>query len=198
MKITIDEDVCKKNGMRWPEVLIAMIIRSGEGISLLIQEMLIEQKIIKDEIENEYLVTQRWTDIVDTILLDSEDAKQPESRLDALIPKLQGIFPEGKKEGTSQYWRGNRREIGIRLKKFFKLYGNTYTDEQILGAATNYVQGFNGRYSYMRVLKYFIWKDDRRPMEDGEIKVIEVSDLANYIENANSDNLKDDWTSQIN
>lgn len=198
MKITIDEDTCKKNGMRWPEVLIAMIIRSGEGIPLLIQEMLAEQKIVRDEIENEYFITQRWADIVDTILLDSEDSKQPELRLDNLIPKLQEIFPEGKKEGTSQYWRGNKREIGIRIKKFFKLYGNTYTDEQILEAARNYVQGFNGRYSYMRVLKYFIWKDDRRVMEDGEIKVIEVSDLANYIENAKSDNLKDDWTSQIN
>ena len=85
------------------------------------------------------------------------------------------------------------------MKKFFKLYDNTYTDEQILNATKNYVTNFNGNYNYMRVLKYFIWKDEKKLHEDGKMGVVEVSDLANYIENADSTNdLKDEWTSTLN
>ena len=82
-----------------------------------------------------------------------------------------------------------KREISLRLKKFFKLYDNTYTDEQILTAAKNYVETFNGQYNYMRVLKYFIWKDEKKLTEDEKIQVVEISDLANYIENANNNKL---------
>ena len=51
----------------------------------------------------------------------------------------------------------------------------------------------------MRVLKYFIWKDEKKLHEDGETKIIEVSELANYIENADqTDDLKEEWTSILN
>ena len=133
------------------------------------------------------------------VLLDSDDESQPEEAVEGLAEKLMKIFPQGKKEGTSQYWRGNKREITLRLKKFFKLYGNHYEYEDILTAAQKYIESFNGRYTYMRVLKYFIWKDEKRVSEDGVLKVIEVSELANYLENAGQeDDLKEDWTSNIN
>lgn len=197
MKISIDEEICKKNGMELDELALCLFLKLTDNIPLLFSNMIKKGILVKEN--KKYLITQRWADVVDSIILDSDEQTQSEERLDNLTVKLQAIFPSGKKEGTSQYWKGNRREIGLRLKKFFKLYGNTYTDEQILEAAESYVKGFNGRYSYMRVLKYFIWKDDRRTMEDGEVKVIEVSDLANYIENAHSiDTMKEDWTSTIN
>ena len=55
------------------------------------------------------------------------------------------------------------------MQKFFKLYGNKYTDEQILKATQDYVSSFNGNYSYMRVLKYFILKDERKSDEKSEL-----------------------------
>lgn len=198
MKISIDENVCKKNKIKFEELLICLLVKLGTKIPEVMDSMVDKEMIVQNE-EGEYLITPRWADNTDTVLLDSDTDMIPESRLDDLIPKLQEIFPEGKKLNTSQYWRGNKREIGLRLKKFFKLYGKNYTDEQILEATSNYVKGFNGNYSYMRVLKYFIWKDERRTMENGELKIIEVSDLANYIENPNSQNtMKEDWTSTIN
>ena len=83
------------------------------------------------------------------------------------------------------------------MKKFFKLYGS-YTDEQILEAARKYVASFNGNYSYMRVLKYFIWKDEVKIDGEGNRYVDEVSDLANWIENSGQANsLTSDWTSNL-
>ena len=200
MKITIDEDVCKKYGMTMSELLMILLVKLGVNILELGEQMADVEMIVPHDIENgKYLVTQRWNDIAENIILDSDKYTQPIDRLDQLVIELQKIFPEGKKEGTSQYWRGNKREISLRLKKFFKLYDNTYTDEQILTAAKNYVETFNGQYNYMRVLKYFIWKDEKKLTEDEKIQVVEISDLANYIENANSINdLKDEWTSTLN
>ena len=200
MKITIDEDVCKKYGMTMSELLMILLVKLGVNILELGEQMADVQMIVPHDTENgKYLVTQRWNDTVENIILDSDKYTQPIDRLDQLVIELQKIFPEGKKEGTSQYWRGNKREISLRLKKFFKLYDNTYTDEQILTAAKNYIETFNGQYNYMRVLKYFIWKDEKKLTEDEKIQVVEISDLANYIENANSINdLKDEWTSTLN
>jgi hypothetical protein len=84
------------------------------------------------------------------------------------------------------------------LKKFFKLYGNKYTDEQITTATQNYVSSFNGRYQYMRVLKYFIWKDEKKVDSEGVGHIEEVSDLAAFIENAGQDKqLREDWMSNM-
>lgn len=200
MKITIDEGVCEKNGIEVGELLMVLIIKLGNNVSELCTQMLNKEIIVTDNnISGNYLITQRWSDITETVLLDSDKDRQSVDRLENLVIQLQAIFPEGKKEGTSQYWRGNKREILLRLKKFFKLYDNTYTDEQILNATKNYVTNFNGNYNYMRVLKYFIWKDEKKLHEDGKMGVVEVSDLANYIENADSTNdLKDEWTSTLN
>lgn len=199
MKITIDEEVCKKYNMTIQEVLASLLVKTTKDIPKLFNDMLTKQIIVNEEnCPGNYLITQRWNDDVDSIILDSDSEQQSPDRLDDLATKLQAIFPQGKKEGTTQYWRGNKREISLKLKKFFKLYGNTYTDEQLLNAAQQYVDSFNGRYSHMRVLKYFLWKDERRTMEDGQVKVIEVSDLATYIENANTgSNIPDDWTSVL-
>lgn len=200
MKITIDEGVCEKNGIEVGELLMVLIIKLGNNVSELCTQMLNKEIIVTDNnISGNYLITQRWSDVAETVLLDSDKDRQSVDRLENLVIQLQAIFPEGKKEGTSQYWRGNKREILLRLKKFFKLYDNTYTDEQILNATKNYVTNFNGNYNYMRVLKYFIWKDEKKLHEDGKMGVVEVSDLANYIENADSTNdLKDEWTSTLN
>lgn len=199
MKITIDEDVCSKYGMSISELIASLLVKTTEDIPQLFDDMLKRQIIVKENgINDKFLITQHWNDVVESIILDSDKDHQPVDRLDNLATKLQAMFPEGKKEGTTQYWRGNKREISLKLKKFFKLYGSIYTDEQILTAAQKYVDSFNGRLSHMRVLKYFIWKDERRTMEDGQIKVVEVSDLATYIENANSETtVSDDWASVL-
>ena len=82
-----------------------------------------------------------------------------------------------------------------RLKLFFKKYGNEFTDEQIVQAAEKYVQGFNGNYQYMRLLKYFIFKE--KVGANGEVEG--DSELISYIENADqTDSLKNDWTSTLN
>lgn len=196
MNISISEDICKKNSLELEEVLAILLIKTGTDIPKLFAKLEEEEKIVKD-VFNNYLITQRWDDVTSTILLDSDKEKQSPERLETLAIQLAEIFPREKKVGTCHYFRGNKKDTILRLKKFFKRYGK-YTDQQILDATRKYVASFNGNYTYMRVLKYFIWKDEKKLDAEGNEYVDEVSDLSNWIENEGSeDKLSNDWTSTL-
>lgn len=111
---------------------------------------------------------------VQNILLDADSYIPKEERLDRLYEAMREYFPHGYKMAPYA-WRGNRKDVTLKLKKFFKMYGNKYTDEQILDATRRYVECFNGDNTHMRILKYFILKDNE-------------SDLATVLENKD-DNL---------
>lgn len=198
MIYTIDTDKCREKGVPLAELWATLFLKFTPSIQTVFEEMLQKQRIVKD-ISQEYLITQPWNDLISEVILNSEPGMPNDSSFETLAEALSEIFPKGKKEGTTQYWRGNKRELSLRLKKFFKLYGNSYTSDQILEAARKYVEGFNGNYIHMRILKYFIWKDSRVTLSDGTTQVVEVSDLANYLENSNQEDcLKEDWTSILN
>ena len=200
MKITIDEDACKKVKLSLPEVLMITLVKTGVNIETLLKQMKEKQILVEEHtlLGTNLLVTQRWSDLSDKALLSADKSVPDNKRLENLAKSLMEVFPAGKKEGTSQYWKGNLRDNTLRLAKFFKLYGDKYTDEQMIEAAKNYVSSHNGKYQYMRVLKYFIWKDTRKVNSEGEGYIEEVSDLAAFIENAkDEENLKDDWMSTM-
>lgn len=200
MKITIDEDACKKVKLSLPEVLMITLVKTGVNIETLLKQMKEKQILVEEHtlLGTNLLVTQRWSDLSDKALLSADKSVPDNKRLENLARALMEVFPAGKKEGTSQYWKGNLRDNTLRLAKFFKLYGDKYTDEQMIEAAKNYVSSHNGKYQYMRVLKYFIWKDARKVNSEGEGYIEEVSDLAAFIENAKDEkNLKDDWMSTM-
>ena len=200
MKITIDEDACKKVKLSLPEVLMITLVKTGVNIETLLKQMKEKQILVEEHtlLGTNLLVTQRWSDLSDKALLSADRSVPDNKRLENLAKSLMEVFPAGKKEGTSQYWKGNLRDNTLRLAKFFKLYGDKYTDEQMIEAAKNYVSSHNGKYQYMRVLKYFIWKDTRKVNSEGEGYIEEVSDLAAFIENAKDEkNLKDDWMSTM-
>ena len=196
MKIEINEDICEKNGLNISELFAILLIKSCEDLAKLFQSMEDRKILVKDMFKG-YMITQRWDDVASSILLDSDKNHQSTERHENLVVKLMEQFPKEKKAGTCHYFRGNKKDNILRLKKFFKLYGK-YTDQQIIDAAKRYVSSFNGNYSYMRVLKYFIWKDDVKTDADGNRYVDEVSDLANWIENAGQeDSMNNDWTSTL-
>ena len=200
MKVTIDEDACKKVKLSLPEVLMITLVKTGVNIETLLKQMKERQILVEEHtlLGTNLLVTQRWSDLSDKALLSADKSVPDNKRLENLAKALMEVFPAGKKEGTSQYWKGNLRDNTLRLAKFFKLYGDKYTDEQMIEAAKNYVSSHNGKYQYMRVLKYFIWKDARKVNSEGEGYIEEVSDLAAFIENAKDEkNLKDDWMSTM-
>ena len=87
----------------------------------------------------------------------------------------------------------------LKLKKFFKMYGN-YTDDDIVDATKRFIASFNGNYKYLPLIKYFIIKNKKVMDEDDSYHVVEVSPLADFLENKEDNNVvtaSDDWLVEI-
>lgn len=172
------------------ELLLLLLIKTGADVPETLLALRSKEAIIGD-LMGSYKVTQRWSDMADNILLTSEKSIPRDSDLTSLVEKMMAIVPHCKKEGTAYYFKCNRREITLKLKKFFKLYGN-YSDEDILEATQRYVDSFNGNYTYMKLLKYFILKDERKVDSEGVGYIEEVSMLATFLENKDAKSINFD------
>lgn len=191
MRFTIDSEACTKHNLSLSEVLGILLIKFSEtgNCQDTIDKLVSEEKLITlgDPINpySVYQVTQRWDDEVSAVLLDAEKSLPKADRIENLVKQMRELFPTGMKVGSSA-WRGNIRELKLRMQKFFRLYGD-YTDEQILSATKKYVDSFNGNYTYMRILKYFIFKSETKSHLDDDGNVVrqleDVSELANFLDN---------------
>jgi hypothetical protein len=102
--------------------------------------------------------------------------KAIKDRCDSLAPKLMEIYPAGKKPGTNIQWRGYKGGNSEKLQKLI-ITGNDFTDEEAIEATKAYVTGFNGMYTDMRCLPYFLGK---RELVGGEVK--SSCDFMTYVE----------------
>ena len=197
--VCLNKKAAQQNGITIDEALLMLVIHNKADLERA-EKTLIQKGFITAE-KNElfqqtgWRLTNKGTEVLDSVIIDSDKEQEPQVRLIQLATKLKEIFPKGKKDGINYYWADGVDIIVRRLKLFFKKYGNKFTDEQIVQAAEKYVQGFNGNYQYMRLLKYFIFKE--KVGANGEVEG--DSELINYIENADqTDSLKNDWTSTLN
>lgn len=201
MKYVISTKALKDKNLKEEEVLVALLIRVCDDIPGLLERLSNKGYIKKNDdlFGKGYQINETFLNRVRAALLSNDPDVPKEDVLDNLASKLMELYPRGKKAGTTSYWRGNKKEIREKLQKFYKLYGNKFTDEQIIEATRKYVASFNGNYSYMRVLKYFIIKDEKTENSEGRCSINQVSDLATLIENAGQENssLDNDWSAEL-
>lgn len=203
MRYIIDSDVCKKYGISIEALLYLLTL-------------VIERPITQDTIKEAWnlgailvhdttpdgditsvTLEKRGAEIVGEILSDSSYEPKKEDRFLLLAEKLMSLYPKGRKEGTAYMWRDSKSVIAKRLetlyKKLEKTTKQTFTDEQAINATKRYVESFNGCYTYMQLLKYFISK---RTVTGGTIE--ETSQLLSYIENEGQENVTpSDWTDRM-
>lgn len=197
MKISIDDTVCEKHGLTKDHILVLAAIQYGNSEiydDLIREGYITEANSSMFETTKNYAATNKGIDVVSDVILesDTELEESHDSILD-LANTLRSIYPGGKMPGTAYYYRGNTADIVKKLKSFFKRYGNKYSNEEIIAATQKYIESFNGNYVYLKLLKYFIWKDEKK---DGE--TIQSSLLADYMENKDQVNhTNDDWSIEL-
>lgn len=196
MRMTIESDAMCRHGTCIGEVLLLLEIANGVNHAQVLDNLVKKGYITaatgqRFVTQKTYALTDKAKALLENVNLDSMDAGKPKTRdLESLAAKLKGVFPKGKKPGTAQYWAEGTALIVKRLRVFFKKYGEDYTDEQIISAAEKYVKSFNGNYSYMRTLKYFIWAE--KPNKAGEVE--STSDLLTFMENSDEEgNIGFNW-----
>ena len=196
--ICLNKKAAQQNGITIDEALLMLAIHNKADLERA-EKALVQKGLITAERNDLFQqigwrLTNKGTEVLDSVIMDSDKEQEPQDRLIQLATRLKETFPKGKKDGTNYYWAEGVALIVRRLKLFFKKYGNEFTDEQIVQAAEKYVQGFNGNYQYMRLLKYFIFKE--KVGANGEVEG--DSELISYIENAGQEeDLKNDWTSSL-
>ena len=196
MKIEVSDEICKKYNLSIEEalVLIGLKYSSQEVFQKLNKErFLLDLGSSIFEEETKYKLSRKANEVLSCILAESTDvvAKRT-TNIEELADKLRNVYPSGKIYNTNYYYKCNRQDIINKLKTFFKMYGTKYTDEQIINATRKYIKSFNGNYTYLKLLKYFIWKDERLKGESVQ------SLLADFIENESSeDTTNDDWTIEL-
>ena len=196
MKIEVNDEICKKYNLSIEEALVLI------GLKYSSQEIF--QKLNKERFlldlgssifneETKYKLSRKANEVLSCILAESTNAVAKRStNIEELADKLRDIYPNGKIFNTNYYYRCNRQDIINKLKTFFKMYGTKYTDEQIINATQKYINSFNGNYTYLKLLKYFIWKDERLKGESVQ------SLLADFIENESAeDTTSSDWTVEL-
>lgn len=199
MRMTIESDAMCRHGTCIGEVLLLLEIANSVNHAQVLDNLVKKGYITaatgqRFVTQKTYALTDKAKALLENVNLDSMDAGKPKTRdLESLAVKLKGIFPKGIKPGTAQYWSEGTALIVKRLKGFFKKYGENYTNEQIISAAEKYVKSFNGHYTYMKTLKYFIWGE--KPNKAGEAE--STSDLLTFMENYNEDSQDKDWNIEL-
>lgn len=198
MTICLSKEGCQNNSISLAEALLMLAIHNNADLDAA-QEELIKKGYItakRDDLfqQDGWRLTNKGAEVIDSVIVDSDKKQELDEKLIQLATRLREIFPKGRKDGTNYYWADGVILIARRLKLFFKKYGDTYTDEQIIQATSKYVEGFNGNYTYMRLLKYFIFKE--KVGAAGEVEG--DSELISYIENSRQeDTLSRDWNTEL-
>ena len=187
MQLSIDERQCSKYHLSPQQLLVALAVRSTEDFKALWKDLLQREVIVKHN--GQWMITQRWNDRVDDILMESTGKTESEDRLIELAKKMRKEYPDGKIPGTSYYYRCNVGEVASKLKRFFLKYGS-YSDDEIIAATKRFVNDKKGDV-YLPLLKYFIWKQKTVRDEWGVGHVEEVSTLATYLENSQQEGEKE-------
>lgn len=192
MKIIIDEEVLKKSNLSIEEFMILYLNYKNFNIEEINSSLINKNIAFKDVIDNRKLVlSTNSKDILSKIITNSNPKiKESSDRYKKLAEDLMAIFPEGKKAGTTYYWRGSITVIAERLKKLIAQKNVEFTDEQAINAAKRYVQSFNGNYKYMSILMYFIYKNKNSEKEFD-------SQLLSYIENEAQSDDNYEWTGEL-
>lgn len=196
MNIIINEKICEENNLTLPQVLALAAIHYSDVKdyeTLILEGLITKCNDSLFEPERRYTIVNKGKELVAKIIIQSDkEVTERSTNIEELADKLRNIYPNGKILNSNYYYRCNKQDVINKLKTFFKMYGTKYTDEQIINATQKYIDSFNGNYAYLKLLKYFIWKDERLKGESVQ------SLLADFIENENvEDTPSTDWTVEL-
>lgn len=192
MHFAIDSRIIRNRGLGLDEFLGLLLIKHCYNPKTLFENLTNKGAIVPDgKVDGVYYLTEACDEFLnDTLCAMNKDCPRGD-QVEYLAEALIKLFPKGAKKSSDSPrgtpWRGNKKDIADRLRKFFDKYGK-YSFEDIIDATKRYVESFEGNYTYMRVLKYFIWKEEKQYDEFGVYKVSPSSDLADFLENKEAGN----------
>lgn len=163
MTFQIDDKILEKYKLSQAQfsLLVASSYKySEEEISYLCKSGFLGKTIKPEDNIKQYFLAPKGLELINAIIAESIPmSSREEDVIQSLAQQMAELFPKGRKGDTNKYWRGNSNIVKQKLKVFFKKYGK-YSQEEILKATKKYIDSFNGNYTLMRILPYFIEKNN--------------------------------------
>jgi hypothetical protein len=218
--IKFKDKAIKDNNTSVEEVLYLLLLNTNINIDSDVKDIhnkLVSQGYITAKRDDSMNLSGQWaltskayTLITEVIVNSDEKITSREEMWENLATKLKALFPEGKRPGTNYYWAEGKSLIIKRLKLFFKKYEsdlkdiyesrneqyddwNTFISDKIIEATEKYIEGFNGNYTWMKTLKYFLFQEKLNANREVE----SASELINYLENNNQKTVSSEWTARV-
>lgn len=196
MRLTVDQNILDKYGLTIEEFLVLYLAATSVDIKLCIDNLVAKGLADRNLFtEGCIVVSDKVKELVSTVTIDSDkNVIDKDDEFIELANELRELYPSGRKEGTTYMWRGTTAEIAKKLKTLVVKYKYSFTKEQVIKAAKEYINSFNGNYRKMRLLKYFILKSEK----DADDNVNVISELMTLIENEGQEQIRrDDWMSTM-
>ena len=177
MNISINQSILDKYGMSIEEFLVLYLCSKDFDIEEIIKS-LINKGFANRNLYNKVtaVISNNTKELISSILIDSDKSViDKDEEFNRVAEKMKEVFPDGRKPGTTYYWKDSTAVIARKLKTLVAKFNFKFTEEQAITATREYVKSFNGDYQYMQLLKYFILKTDNHT---GELR----SDFMSIIE----------------
>lgn len=184
--LQIDKSILREYGVSVTSYLFMMILMyyPGTKININLTQILEYGFIIENDVG--YFLTEDGLSFINEVECISVDKKVSNKDIELLAEQMRLMFPEGKKQGTTKYWRDNKSNVENKLKTFFKKYGH-YDSELILKATRKYIDSFGDNKQLMRILPYFIEKESSS----------ELMTIIENIDEVKSDSQNELWGSKL-
>lgn len=184
--LQINKSILRESGVSVTAYMFMLILMyyPNTKININLTQILEYGFIIENDVG--YSLTDIGLEFIGNMESQNVVVKQSKKASVELVNTLREMYPEGKKTGTNQYWRDNVSNITKKLNQFYKDFGY-FEDEKIIEATQKYLASFNGNNQLMRVLKYFILKND-----ESELMTI-LDNLEDVKDNSNDDL----WTTKL-
>lgn len=192
MNISINDKVLEKYNLSLQDFLVLYLCYEEVNIEDTINS-LIDRGIADRDLNSNVtaVISNNTKDLITAIIIDSDKAViSKDEEFNALAEKLRELYPEGKKPGTTYYWRDSVPMIARKLKTLVAKFGAKFTEEEAINATKKYVDSFNGDYRYMHLLKYFLLKLDK---ESGDMK----SEFLSILQNKDTEHLGENWLVEL-
>lgn len=160
MKITIDTDVLNKENISLGEFLILLMAFYGINYKEINEEViskgLISNNLFKD---GSNILSNNTRNFVSRLIVESSnEVKSSSIDFYSLAYKMQNLFPDGCKEGTSYPWKSDINDVAFKLMLLVYRFNFKFTEKEALDATEKYIKCFNESNKYMQLLKYFVLK----------------------------------------
>jgi hypothetical protein len=187
MKIPINTDILKKYNLSLEQFIVLLTGYFNVDCDK-IQEELTEKGLVEKNLFHNYppILSDNTKNFIAKIIVESDDKllSCPIKDFEELAVTLQQFFPEGIKSGKTYSWRGNANEIAQKLRTLIVKYNFSFTYEEAMQAAEEYVSSFQPPYTYMHTLRNFILYTKKD--ENGHYEI--DSQFMTIIENNREDN----------